>query len=275
MQTVLGRTTRETPEPSLPPSASPGPRGTQVPPCDRCAGPGHALPDSRPPAGTNAPSTEESRRVCSRTTYEPGTAGARHVQGRDHHRGPRRRDPRRGDGRPPGRARPPPDRARSETALRPRVRTPRDPPPRGRKGRGPRTRGTPEAARIRQGTAALIGFPGAVHGPMGRDPKAVRRLPAGGGHRGRRTAGTADVGPGLSGRRAVRGAARRALRPPRAARRRLSQPSRSRRRPWQHGAEPQGHGWGGELFDALVARHPADSGRHRPQRHQAGGTGTR
>ncbi|WP_329404038.1 hypothetical protein OG523_06250 [Streptomyces virginiae] len=31
----------------------------------------------------------------------------------------------------------------------------------------------------------------------------------------------------------------------------------------------------GELFDALVARHPADSGRHRPQRHQAGGSGTR
>ncbi|WP_405493180.1 hypothetical protein [Streptomyces sp. NBC_00096] len=31
----------------------------------------------------------------------------------------------------------------------------------------------------------------------------------------------------------------------------------------------------GELFDALVAPHPADSGRHRPQRHHAGGGGTR
>ncbi|MFE4633537.1 hypothetical protein ACFRJ1_09150 [Streptomyces sp. NPDC056773] len=29
------------------------------------------------------------------------------------------------------------------------------------------------------------------------------------------------------------------------------------------------------LFDALVARHPADSGRHRPQRHHAEGSGTR
>ncbi|WP_327251432.1 hypothetical protein [Streptomyces sp. NBC_01244] len=31
----------------------------------------------------------------------------------------------------------------------------------------------------------------------------------------------------------------------------------------------------GELFDALVAPHPADSGRHRPQRHHAGESGTR
>ncbi|WP_328298501.1 hypothetical protein OG389_12220 [Streptomyces sp. NBC_00435] len=30
-----------------------------------------------------------------------------------------------------------------------------------------------------------------------------------------------------------------------------------------------------ELFDALVAQHPADSGRHRPQRHHAEGSGTR
>ncbi|WP_314244609.1 hypothetical protein [Streptomyces sp. DSM 40907] len=31
----------------------------------------------------------------------------------------------------------------------------------------------------------------------------------------------------------------------------------------------------GDLFDALVAPHPADSGRHRPQRHHAEGSGTR
>ncbi|MGW5399223.1 hypothetical protein [Streptomyces sp. NPDC003952] len=31
----------------------------------------------------------------------------------------------------------------------------------------------------------------------------------------------------------------------------------------------------GELFDALVAEQPADSGRHRPQRHHAGGGGPR
>ncbi|WP_371614042.1 hypothetical protein [Streptomyces sp. NBC_00454] len=30
-----------------------------------------------------------------------------------------------------------------------------------------------------------------------------------------------------------------------------------------------------ELFDSLVAQHPADSGRHRPQRQPAGGSGTR
>lgn len=29
------------------------------------------------------------------------------------------------------------------------------------------------------------------------------------------------------------------------------------------------------LFDALVAQHPADSGRHRPQRHHTQGSGTR
>lgn len=30
-----------------------------------------------------------------------------------------------------------------------------------------------------------------------------------------------------------------------------------------------------DLFDALVAQQPADSGRHRPQRHPAEGSGTR